>query len=769
MKPRIDCMHKRRCSNSCLSGNHALLSFWPKRRLSALLLGAITALLHTVSFAETPDYCAAKYPSITSYKPPPLFSEDKQGNIDISANKTLSDKDGSSTFLGDVIIERHELRIRADSARYDNSSREISVEGNVHLDAPAMSMDADVGRFFLDDKNTEFSNIKFFIPESRLRGRAERVTSEADRTARLDSSSITSCPPDDIDWLLSADSIELDLQDEYGKARGVVLEFQNIPFLYTPYIEFPVGDKRRSGLLTPSFGTSSSRGFELTVPWYWNIAPNQDAIIAPHYMNRRGMQLDTQYRYLTRSTDGTLDLNYLNKDKITDETRYSLNYLQKTKVNENIRIKIDYKDVSDTEYLQDFSSSLLDSSTTHLSKSANLSASYNNWNMQGLLQTYETLDLTIAESDRPYRLLPKLLLKGDEDLIDNLRFTLTSEWVNFIHEDDVNIEGPRFLLQPGFELMFQRSAWFLNPAIEFSHTQYNVADGSGTKVDTNDRNLPIASIDSGLFFERSMANNFVQTLEPRIFYLYIPYEDQSSLPLFDTSAPDFSLTQLFRKNRFNGGDRIGDANQVTAALRSRIINSATGDEYLRASIGQIYYFDDRRVTLDGIPDTSKSSDIIAEISGTLANWSATAGMQWDIEQHNSAKHNASLQYEAGNNSLLNLGYSKRRETFENPEALEQSDISFVAPVSRDITLIGRWNYSLEQQRDLETIAGISYESCCWSTIIALQRNLISSSTIEEDYDTTILFQLVLKGLGSVSGDSAVERLKQSILGFKDEY
>jgi LPS-assembly protein len=632
-----------------------------------------------------------------------------------------------------------------------------------------MSMDADHGRFFLDNKNTEFSNIQFFIPESRLRGHAEKAASEADRTAKLSSSSITSCPPDDIDWLLSADSIELDLQDEYGKARGVVLEFMDVPFLYTPYIEFPVGDKRRSGLLTPSFGTSSSRGFELIIPWYWNIAPNQDATIAPHYMDRRGMQLDTQYRYLTRSTTGTLDLNYLNNDKITDETRYYLNYLQKTKLNDNIRMKVDYKDVSDNEYFQDFSSSLLGTSTTHLSKSADLEANYFNWNMHAILQTYETLDQTIAETDRPYRMLPKITLAGDEELPGESRFTLVSEWVNFVHESDINIEGPRFIIQPGIELPLQGSAWFLRPAIEFNHTQYNVADGNGTKVDTDDRNLAITSIDSGLFFERNMANNLTQTLEPRIFYLYIPYEDQSNLPLFDTSAPDFSLTQLFRKNRFNGGDRIGDANQITAALRSRIINPATGDEYLRASIGQIYYFDDRRVTLDGIPDTSKSSDIIAEISGNLGNWSATAGMQWDIEQHNSAKHNASLHYESGNNTILNLGYSNRRETPTNPEALEQTDISFVAPVSRDITLIGRWNYSLEQQRDLETIMGISYESCCWSTIIALQRNLVSSSTIDEDYDNTILFQLVLKGLGSVSGDSAVERLKKSILGFKDEY
>jgi len=762
-------MRKKPYSNSCWSSKHALLSFRPMHRISSLALGIVAMLLQHSSIANDLDYCAARYPSITSFQPPPYFSEVTRDNIDVSANKTKSSKDGSSTFEGDVIVERHELRIKADVARFDNTNREISVQGNVHLDTMSMSIDADSGRFFLDDNNSEFSNIRFFIPETRLRGYAEQVTSNSDKSAVLSSSSITSCPPGDVDWLLSADSIELDLQDEYGKARGVVLRFHKVPFLYTPYIEFPISDKRRSGLLTPSFGTSSSRGFELVVPWYWNIAPNQDATIAPHYMDRRGLQLDTQYRYLTKTTDGTLDVNYLHEDRITLEKRYSLKYLQHTRFTDNIRLNVDYKDVSDDEYLQDFSSSLLGTSTTHLSQSANVAASYTNWHMRALLQNYETLDPTIADSDRPYTMLPKLALRGDEELLENLNFTLDSEWVNFVHEDNVSVEGPRFIFQPGIELPFQSSAWFLKPALEYNHTQYNVTDGGGTKIDTSDRNLPITSIDSGLFLERNMSNKLIHTLEPRLFYLYVPFEDQSNLPLFDTSVPDFTLAQMFRKNRFNGGDRIGDANQVTAALRSRIINPASGYEYMRASIGQIYYFEDRRVTPTNIPATSKSSDIIAEIGGTVSNWSANAGMTWDIERHNSAKHNASLHYESDNNAIFNLGYSRRRLTPANIEPLEQTDVSLVAPVGRNFTLIGRWNYSLEQERDLETIAGISYESCCWSMIVALQRNLVQSSTVDEDYNNSILFQLVLKGLGSVSGDSAVDKLKQSILGFRDEY
>ena len=227
----------------------------PKHGLSILALSIIMMPIQKASTAEEPDYCAARYPFITSYQPPPYYAEGRRDKIDISADKTLSEKDGTSTFEGDVILERHELRIRADSAKFDKSQREISVAGDVRLDTTSMSLTAESGRFFLDNNDTEFSNIDFFIPETRLRGHADLVVSRGKESARLVESSITSCPPNDIDWLLSADSIDLDLQEEYGKARDVVLRFHDIPFLYTPYIEFPIGDKRRSGLLVPSFET----------------------------------------------------------------------------------------------------------------------------------------------------------------------------------------------------------------------------------------------------------------------------------------------------------------------------------------------------------------------------------------------------------------------------------------------------------------------------------------------------------------------------------
>ena len=766
MKPRTGCMPKKHYSNFYSSSDHALSVLTLKFKYTTLLLGIILMLSHS-AYAIDDQACKIGNVSGIVYEAPPLFSPDKRANIDISANKTTSEKDGSSIFEGDVVIEKHELRIRADHAEYDNTNKQVSVTGNVHVDTPSMSVDADGGNFLVGTERSEFINIQFYIPETRLRGGAESVTSPGKNIAKMHDSYVTSCPPDDIDWLLQAKSIQLDMEDEYGKAKGVLLRFKQVPILYTPYIEFPIGDRRRSGLLIPTIGTSSSRGFELTVPYYWNIAPNQDAILAPHFMNRRGWQLDTNYRYLTRTTKGVLDFDYLHQDRITQETRYSINYDQQTIFNSNLRLAVDYKDVSDAEYLSDFSTNLNGASTTHLPRSASLDASYSNWLMRALIQTYETLDLSIAESDRPYRILPQLTVNGSEGITDTIDFFMQSELVNFVHEDDVSVEGPRFNLTPGLHFNFRDSGWFVKPELDYYFTAYNIEDGAGNSVPTDEISAPIASVDSGLFFDRNMGNGFLQTLEPRLFYLYIPYRDQSGLPIFDSSIPDFSYAQMFRKNRFNGGDRLGDANQVTLALSSRIIDSNTGLEYMRASIGQIYYFDDRRITESG-PETANTSDVIGDVVANYGNWRGKAGIQWDVDLNQTEKGNASIHYENNKNYIVNLGYSKRRQTINNLEAIEQTDFSFVAPVSNDITLLGRWNYSLAQERELETIAGLSYDSCCWSMILALQRYLVNSSSIDEEYDNTILFQLVLKGLGSVSGDSATDRLKSSILGFKEQ-
>lgn len=704
------------------------------------------------------------------------------GNTEISADFTQSGSDGSTSLDGNVVIERHLLRVVADHAHYDREKDKLNVSGNVHIDTESLSLDAVGGTVDMEKNSTQgnFNDIKFFIPDSNMKGSAESISSgskndEKDNTkiSTLKNANITSCNLFDPDWLISADEIRLDHNDEYGSADDVVIRFKDVPFLYTPYIEFPTSDKRRSGFLFPEFGVSTSHGITLGVPWYWNIAPNQDAVIIPRYMDKRGLELGGNYRYLTHSTTGELQGAYLHNDDVTQEKRYQVRYQQHSRILSNLLFDVDLQDISDADYFNDFTNDLGNTSQTHLNRSATLRYDINNWRMRALAQDIHTIDETTAVSSRPYSRLPQLTFNGDTEIVSSkLLFTLDSELVDFAHEDDSNIIGTRITVRPGLRLPLSGFAWFLDPAIKFSHTQYDVDRKTGVSPDVEDRNLPISSIDAGLFFERNLDNGYQQTLEPRLYYLNVPFEDQSSNPVFDTSIPEFSVAQLFRDNRFVGGDRIGDTNQLTLALTSRLLNPYTGNEFIRASIGQIFYFEDRKVNLDSTVttiDTSRQSDIIAELDTNWGRWQSNIDLQWNSSNNELSKENYFLHYMSDKKHLFNIGYRKRLLDDSSID-IEQTDTSFVYAINREYTSFVRWNYSLKDNMNIDSIAGIAYDSCCWSIQLLAQRRLNNtaiSTTNNNDYDNSILLQFVFKGIGSLSGSTARTTLEQSIHGYTD--
>ncbi len=725
--------------------------------------------------------CTAIDSSAPVHQPPPLFPADEIRNTEISADFSTTRPDGSTSLYGDVIIRKNQLLIRSDEAHYSQSTDSLNVNGNVHVDTSKLSLNADKASFSLSDssKQGEFKDAAFIIPGREkkgvttinMKGRATSIISGNSDLSRLKQARITSCQLDSPDWLLSADEIELDHADEYGRAHDVVIEFKDIPFLYTPYMEFPISDKRRTGLLFPEFGTSSSRGVEFAQPWYWNIAPEMDAIFTPRNMVKRGLELGGEYRYLTRSTSGKFQGAYLKRDKITDQERYLMRYTQRTNVAKNMRLSIDLQDVSDKDYFNDFSNSLGVTSQTHLDRKASLNYNLQNWQARALVQKLKTIDTDSRVSGRPYARLPQLTLKGREDISNTgLEFTFDSEAVEFDHEDDARDTGARITLKPGIHLPLSGAAWFVDPALKLSHTRYEVGPDNSAKLDLKDRNLPITSIDAGLFFERPVTGGLLQTLEPRMYYLYVPYEDQDNIPVFDTSSPTFSVAQLFRDNRFSGGDRIGDANQTTLALTSRLLDPATGDQILRASIGQIFYFDDRRVSLNGVTETRKRSDIITELDTQWNAWSSSINVQWNPDDNVVVRQNYFLQYKTDNEHIFNIGFRKRLKTSTNglyTTDTKQTDTSMVIPLTDRLSAYARWNYSLEDHQNIDAIGGFSYDSCCWSVQLLMQRRLQNSTSTEDAYDNSLLVQFVLKGLGSLSGSKARTTLKQSILGYED--
>jgi LPS-assembly protein len=723
------------------------------------------------------SFCQAKDSSATKYVKPRIFSPEDIDNTEISADYTSSSDDGTISLDGNVVIEKHLLRVSADHAHYDKQQEELEVSGNVHIDTERLSLDADSGTVNMntasedDETKGHFKNIRFFIPDSNMKGKAEIINAsnriDKNQTSVLNNASITTCDLFDPDWFLSADVITLDHEEEYGSAEDMVIRFKDIPFMYLPYMEFPTSNKRRSGFLFPELSTSSSRGIELAVPWYWNIAPNHDAVITPHYMEKRGFSLDGDYRYLTKSTNGELKGSYLPSDDITEKERYQVDYNQHSKLATNLFFDVNLKDISDSEYFNDFANSIGNTSQTHLNRSATLRYNLNNWSMRALVQDIKTIDETAPVSEDPYERLPQLTLNGDTKILDSpLLFTFDSELVDFTHNDESITTGTRLTLRPGLQLPLSGTFWFVNPAVKFSHAQYDLdPNASGGTNNVSNRNLLISSVDTGLFFERSLENGYQHTLEPRLYYLNVPFQDQNDTPLFDTSTPDFSVSQLFRDNRFIGGDRVGDTNQITVALTSRVLDPDSGNELVRASIGQIYYFEDREVSLDGSIDTSSQSDVIAELDTNWGRWKSNVDLQLDIKNNTLSKENYFLHYLSDARHLFNIGYRKR--LIDNNLDTEQTDTSFVYAINHQYSSYMRWNYSLKDDKNIDLIAGIAYDSCCWSLQLLAQRRLKNSTSIDDAYDNSILIQFVFKGLGSLSGNTAKATLEQSIYGYTD--
>jgi len=726
-------------------------------------------------FAGVASSCPVDSYSAIRYKAPPEFTGDLLDTTDISAQQVQNVAKSISTFSGDVLIEQHQLRLQADTVTHDRQTQRLQLDGNIHVDTKNMALSASSGWVNLQSKESEFRNNTYYIPEASLTGETPLFSISADNKTTLQDTQFSTCPPTKLDWHLNTSWLELDQSTATGTAKHTVFWVGGVPVFYFPWIQFPLDNNRHSGFLMPRLGSSSSSGYEIGTPWYWNIAPNQDAIITPTYLSKRGAMLATEYRYLTRSSNGNLDFEYLDNDKEYNDSRYLLHFQNNSKLYNNLNLNLLFNEASDTDYLSDLGSNISVANTTHLERNARLSYNNGPWTAGLLAQSFQTIDPTISTASRPYKRLPQITLKGEDELIEMqnsyLLGSLNTEWVEFEHDSDSKPQGTRFHLYPKFSLPFESNAWYVKPAAGYIFTQYDTTDSSGADANLDNRGLSVLSLDSGLFFERNFSDNaFLQTLEPRLYYLNIPYEDQSLIPVFDTSEQDFSFASLFRENRFNGIDRIGDANQLTVALSSRILNKSNGDELFNISLGRIYYFDDQRVSLDNSVNTARSSDIITEVGGHLNQWRARATLQWNTDTDSSDKRSIQLSYAASEKAVFNIGYRFFRDPIDEANDLEQSDVSFAWPFASNYSLLSRWNYSLTDERDVETLVGLQYESCCWAIRLLAQRYIKNETTITDDpYRTSFMLQFVLKGFGSITDKKATTTLKHAILGYQPDY
>lgn len=690
------------------------------------------------------------------------------GAIDIESDDAQLNDTGRSILRGNVLVRRDTTILSSDEVHYtvEGQSESVDAIGSLQVWDQGAYLTGSRGQMVMNNEITIIENSTFRFPEAHAHGSATRVQLSGNDLIKANEVRYSTCNPDDEQWFLEAERLRLDKSDDQGTARNVWVTFKGVPIFFSPYLSFPLSDARKSGFLAPNAGVTSSTGVEATVPYYFNIAPNMDATVGLRTMAERGIQLQGEFRYLFGWGQGSFTSEVMANDNKTDDSRIGVSLEHYSQLTSRWRTDLTFDWVSDSEYFEDLGTSLAVSSQSFLEQRADLSYSGDNFYLLTRAQHYQTVDSDLPGTSRPYGRLPQIYLAtGFHERNLRLNVNTTAEVVHFDRRDSVT--GVRWDLRPNVTFPYRTASGFIVPKAILRYTGYSLSNEPRTQDDAPSRLVPSFSIDSGLFFDRPFsfgARQLTQTLEPRLYYLFTPFDRQDDLPVFDTGEFTFSFAQLFRDDRFSGADRLSDANQLTMAVTSRFLDQASGAELGRISLGQIRYFRDRKVTLPGSRvDTSSSSDFVAEVVANLdERWRVSAGTQWDSDANQSDRNVVAVRYQPDERRVLNVHYRFVRDAVD--QSVEQTDVSFAWPVSRYWRAVGRWNYSLEDNQTVGVFSGFEYESCCWGLRVVGRRYLIGNNG---EYNSGIFVQFVLKGLTSVG--NATEFLGRSVPGYRNEF
>ena len=764
----------------------------------------------------------------------PSTNQVDSDETNIEADAAESPDSSQINFTGNVVITQKEQQLIADKVNYNKTSRIFDAQGNVTIADPNLILKGDSARYQADDKKGRIENASYQLPSRPAQGVASSMQF---KPGKISSEDITysTCPVGDQDWVLSASSMDFYTDEGYGEGTHAVMRFKGIPIAYTPYIRFPLNNERQSGFLMPSFGNTDSSGFEVATPYYFNIAPNQDATVTPKYFSDRGFMLGGEYRYLTETYSGEFYAEGLRDDSYDDKRDASEVLLREGLITTDSKIKprdisknrgafsiqqhanwkngwsgkVDYNYVSDNYYLEDFGNNLRDKSESHLLREGQINYNGSIFDFMIKTQGYQELIAT----GHTYSRLPQITLSANDSYNIkgfDINAGFDSEFVMFAQNwDDRNLiqgdrlETSRLHLKPSISIPFKNSYGFIIPKFSVDMVTYEL-DNENRNIwddDSPSRATPIFSLDSGLFFDKDLSlfdTAMKQTLEPRLFYLNIPEDNQEDMPLFDTGLNTFNYNQLFRENRFNGIDRLGDANQLTAGLTTRFIDQESGAERLKASIGQIYYFDDREVLLnynDPVEEEynkNSSSSIAAEVSSQfMDNWYTGYSLLYNPHDGGNVEESRyRLQYKADPYHLVNFDYTYSQPNTKNifdeigDTQYEQVEISTYWEVAPQWRVLAHWYYSINDnsiqqeindrlQDDknngftLESKLGIEYDSCCYAVRLVIGRD---QKDYYSDGENSIMLQFQFKGLGSLAqhtGALSSESLTDSIPGFED--
>lgn len=670
---------------------------------------------------------------------------------------------------GNVELQRDDRVLTSDYLQYTLDTDEAYATGDVTLQQQGLRVSGPELRLRLTDQVGQMQQPVYSLSDliahtqataltRNARGAGRILDFEGKGQYRLKDATYTTCPVNNDDWYLHVKDMSIDRGREVGTARNAYLEFKGVPILYTPFIDFSLNNQRKSGLLAPTFGTTGSSGLELRLPYYWNIAPNYDATISPRIMTKRGLQLGAEFRYLADSYRGILNGEFL-ADKATNTNRWSVLVNHQQNFAPGWSGNLHYERVSDNNYFRDLSNQISTTSITNLSQAGGINYTAGWWSAGIRAQKFQTLQDPLAPIVPPYNLLPQLTLNANRYDWHGVDFSFTGEAVHFDHPTLVT--GTRVSAYPSFSMPMANNFAYLTPKFGVSQTNYYL---DSTTLPNTVRTLPITSVDSGFYLDRNtrlFGRDYQQTLEPRIFYVYIPYRDQSQIPNFDSGEVDFNFAQMFTENRFAGGDRINDANQLTAAVTSRLIEPDSGLERLRVSLGQRFYFAPQKVVLPGgAPNDGLSSDVLASIGGQISQaWRAEAAVQFNTNLGASIRDSVSANYHPAPGKTLNLSYRTIRGT-SSLDAIRQVDISAQWPLAPRWYGLMRYNYSFVDGRVVEGLAGLEYNAGCWAARGVLQRIATATGTSSNSF----FIQLELNGIGRL-GSNPLDVLKQSISGY----
>ncbi|GIK86042.1 MAG: LPS-assembly protein LptD [Betaproteobacteria bacterium] len=707
-------------------------------------------------------------PSDPSARAPVGLSVDREGALFLRADRISGTRERVEAS-GSVELRARRETVLADWIAYDLATEEIHGKGNVLLRQGNDWVGGPELRYRRGDETGFFAGPTFAVGQVGARGDAERLTFLGPDRYEVVKGRVTTCVAPREDWFLRAETMEIDTQKKVGVAHDARLDFMGLPLLYTPWLEFPLSDDRKSGFLAPTLGSSGTRGIDFALPYYFNLAPNYDATVTPRLMTKRGLQVGGQFRYLFDApspNQGEVYAEVLPDDRKTDTTRWLYSWRHNHQLAPWLAGYLNLNRVSDDTYFADLSERVSVTSQSTLAQEGGLSATFGPLTLLARAQRFQTLQDENAPITPPYDRVPQLLATLEPVEWNGVTFSGLGEYARFSRADVA--EGDRAFLYPQAEWRREGAAWFVAARASVHARQYEISDPAAGGDRSEGVVVPLASLDAGLVFERewdAFGTRYVQTLEPRAFYVYVPYRDQATLPVFDTAVDDFNFSQLFAENRYLGHDRIGDANQLTLAVTSRLLDPGSGAERIRFVLGQRLYFEDQRVTLPNeVPRSGSSSDILVGAEGRLTEaWLLNGLVQHNLDTGRTERFNVGARWNPEPGKVLAGSWRYTRQLVDPLGAvseLRQFDIAMQWPISAQWTFLGRWNYSLVDSKTLEALAGVEYNADCWVLRAVLHR----LTTTSQQTSTAFYVQLELNGLARL-GTSPLDLLRRSVPGF----